>query len=321
MPVAPASGRGLEYFAHFESLQEGTVTAVGATGLHIQPLRSQHSELCYGFVLYAGASPPCRTISCTACHAAGITAEAAAEVATTSSPSQQPSNRCGHHAARSSQVSSRLVPLLGWSADSGCSEELYAQLAVAPVLLLDARSKGSYEHAGFDELAALLLPAGGEGTAAGDELPASSTSTNGSSPGAEVQQAGAEAAGGKDSNASEAAGLSGLQRHGVGGNLCVLPGAQGGPGGAGSRAGEGEGLAAARQTDGEGGVAGGAAAAPPADVFARCRQVLLTGYGRQAEAPSQEWLQQQGTALAGGGRQGSQQLLQVARPGMHVKLM
>jgi hypothetical protein len=37
-------------------------------------------------------------------------------------------------------------------ADSGYDEGLYRQLSVAPVVLLDGRSGGSSEHAGFDQL-------------------------------------------------------------------------------------------------------------------------------------------------------------------------
>jgi hypothetical protein len=36
-------------------------------------------------------------------------------------------------------------------ADSGADGNLYAQLSVAPTVLLDARMKGSAEHASFDE--------------------------------------------------------------------------------------------------------------------------------------------------------------------------
>lgn len=39
-------------------------------------------------------------------------------------------------------------------ADSGYDEELYGQLAAAPLLLLDGRAVGSAEHAGFAELQA-----------------------------------------------------------------------------------------------------------------------------------------------------------------------
>ncbi len=38
-------------------------------------------------------------------------------------------------------------------ADSGYDEELYVALAEAPLVLVDARAKGSAEHAGFGELA------------------------------------------------------------------------------------------------------------------------------------------------------------------------
>lgn len=42
--------------------------------------------------------------------------------------------------------------VLGYSADSGYSEELYTHLLKAPVLVLDGRSEGSREHASFAEL-------------------------------------------------------------------------------------------------------------------------------------------------------------------------
>ncbi|KAG2450473.1 hypothetical protein HYH02_004974 [Chlamydomonas schloesseri] len=51
-------------------------------------------------------------------------------------------------------------PVLGWTADSGYDEQLYLALAEAPLLLVDARAKGSSEHAGFAELARIAsLPA------------------------------------------------------------------------------------------------------------------------------------------------------------------
>ncbi|GLC33150.1 hypothetical protein PLESTB_000365000 [Pleodorina starrii] len=43
-------------------------------------------------------------------------------------------------------------PLLGWTADSGFDEALYDHLSEAPQLLVDARSEGTEEHAGFNEL-------------------------------------------------------------------------------------------------------------------------------------------------------------------------
>ena len=45
--------------------------------------------------------------------------------------------------------------MLGWTADSGYDAELYEQLDLAPMLVVDARAKGSPEHAGFSELEAL----------------------------------------------------------------------------------------------------------------------------------------------------------------------
>jgi hypothetical protein len=38
--------------------------------------------------------------------------------------------------------------VLGWTADSGYEPGLYEQLALAPMLVVDARAKGSAEHAG-----------------------------------------------------------------------------------------------------------------------------------------------------------------------------
>lgn len=46
--------------------------------------------------------------------------------------------------------------VLGFSADSGFCEELYAHLLEAPVLVLDARPEGSAEHAGFTEIEGLM---------------------------------------------------------------------------------------------------------------------------------------------------------------------
>jgi ribonuclease BN (tRNA processing enzyme) len=46
-------------------------------------------------------------------------------------------------------------PILGFSADSGHDDAFYDKLAAAPVLVLDARTAPSKEHAGFDEIIAL----------------------------------------------------------------------------------------------------------------------------------------------------------------------
>jgi hypothetical protein len=280
---------------------------VGATGLLIQPLRSQHSELCYGFILYADGSA-CGGISCSACDATDGTTAAA----TTDRTSQLGNG----HSAQPLQHS-RLVPLLGWSADSGCSRELYSQLVVAPVLLLDARSQGSYEHAGFDELAAALLQ-GAHHTAEAEEAAASSADD-----GSQQQdachsaglQAGAEAAGGGN---GAAAGV-GLQNH-AGSSHRMPSVAQG------SQQQLPEVVAGGAHIA-EGSTAGGQAACPAAgeaapgaagDVFGSCQQVLITGYGRQVEAPSHEWLQQQ--SAGAGAADTAQPQLQIARPGMNVKL-
>jgi len=42
--------------------------------------------------------------------------------------------------------------ILGYSADSGYDEDFYKKLCQAPVVVLDARSKSSKEHASFDEV-------------------------------------------------------------------------------------------------------------------------------------------------------------------------
>jgi ribonuclease BN (tRNA processing enzyme) len=47
------------------------------------------------------------------------------------------------------------TPILGFSADSGSDSALYNKLALAPTLVLDARSASSIEHASFSEIAAL----------------------------------------------------------------------------------------------------------------------------------------------------------------------
>jgi len=44
--------------------------------------------------------------------------------------------------------------VLGYSADSGFSRELYHHLLAAPVLVLDGRDQGSEEHASFEEIEA-----------------------------------------------------------------------------------------------------------------------------------------------------------------------
>jgi len=44
-------------------------------------------------------------------------------------------------------------PVLGYSADSAFSPELYAHLLAAPVLVLDGRSTGSSDHASFADIA------------------------------------------------------------------------------------------------------------------------------------------------------------------------
>eukprot|EP01062_Namystynia_karyoxenos_P029932 TRINITY_DN22419_c0_g1_i1.p1 TRINITY_DN22419_c0_g1~~TRINITY_DN22419_c0_g1_i1.p1 ORF type:complete len:587 (+),score=183.28 TRINITY_DN22419_c0_g1_i1:89-1762(+) len=43
-------------------------------------------------------------------------------------------------------------PVLGWGADSGYSPDYYEALAAAPVLVLDARAGGSYDHASFEDV-------------------------------------------------------------------------------------------------------------------------------------------------------------------------
>ena len=43
-------------------------------------------------------------------------------------------------------------PVLGWSADSGYDVNFYNKLAEAPVMVLDARQTGSYDHAGFENV-------------------------------------------------------------------------------------------------------------------------------------------------------------------------
>jgi len=52
------------------------------------------------------------------------------------------------------------APILGFSSDSGNDDARYDQLAVAPVLLLDARAVSSDEHASFEEVARLRLRIG-----------------------------------------------------------------------------------------------------------------------------------------------------------------
>jgi glyoxylase-like metal-dependent hydrolase (beta-lactamase superfamily II) len=65
------------------------------------------------------------------------------------------------HLGRHSETSYGFVlfhagtPILGFSADSGKDPALYDKLALAPTLVLDARSTSSIEHASFSELAAL----------------------------------------------------------------------------------------------------------------------------------------------------------------------
>ncbi len=229
---APA-GLPLEHFAEFQPLDEGAAAPVASTGLHLRCVRSQHSELCYGFVLYHSS-----------CSSAGASSSAGSGAA--------------------GEGSGGLVPLLGWSADSGCCELLYAQLAEAPVLLLDARRQASREHAGFEQVAELLAEQGrrsrrGEVAAA---------------PAAACKPAAAAAQGG---------------------------GAGSGARGCGTLVAERAPPAAATT-----------AAAGPGGPWGGVSHVFITGYGRQEEAPSEEWVQQQ--ARAGGMR------LRVAQPGHMIQL-
>jgi ribonuclease BN (tRNA processing enzyme) len=53
-------------------------------------------------------------------------------------------------------------PVLGYSADSGWNRRFYAQLAAAPLLVLDARATGSADHASFAEVAAFAAAAPGK---------------------------------------------------------------------------------------------------------------------------------------------------------------
>lgn len=76
----------------------------------------RHTELCFGFVLYRARS--------------------------TSDPCQGSIE----HEGRVYQ------PLFGFTADSGLDVELLRQLAVAPIILADARAVGTSEHASFDDL-------------------------------------------------------------------------------------------------------------------------------------------------------------------------
>jgi ribonuclease BN (tRNA processing enzyme) len=46
----------------------------------------------------------------------------------------------------------RATPILGFSGDSGFDRAFYQKLAVAPILILDARKVATAEHAGFDEV-------------------------------------------------------------------------------------------------------------------------------------------------------------------------
>ncbi|KAG2493274.1 hypothetical protein HYH03_008411 [Edaphochlamys debaryana] len=50
-----STGKPLESFGAFLVTPGGAKTAVGATGLHVRPHRSKHSETCFGFVLYRGS--------------------------------------------------------------------------------------------------------------------------------------------------------------------------------------------------------------------------------------------------------------------------
>lgn len=51
-------------------------------------------------------------------------------------------------------LSAGAAPCLAVSADSAFDEQVYTQLAAAPVVILDGRAQGTSEHAGFDEIAA-----------------------------------------------------------------------------------------------------------------------------------------------------------------------
>ena len=93
------SNRKLSDLADFVDCPEQEMTSVTAN-LSIIPYRSQHSERCFGFVLFY-------------------------------------MNR----------------PILGWSSDSGFEPNFYQQISTqTPVLILDARQTGSYDHAAFDDV-------------------------------------------------------------------------------------------------------------------------------------------------------------------------
>jgi hypothetical protein len=129
-----STGRGLDAFAHFLALREGNRTEVrarcccGSGGgseaaallrIGLTPLRARHAELAFGLLVDVAVS-------------GGGGGSGAGDLTAAAAPP-------------------KLV--LGWTADSGVDRKLYAALASAPTVLVDARAAGTAEHAGFDEVA------------------------------------------------------------------------------------------------------------------------------------------------------------------------
>ncbi len=86
------------------SCEEGKIVEVNED-FSIQVVKSQHSETCYGLLVYC-----------------------------------------------------RGKPCFSFTADSGFNEEYFSTLwNFAPVVLIDARAEGTYEHAGFDEVESFVL--------------------------------------------------------------------------------------------------------------------------------------------------------------------
>ncbi|CAF0781950.1 unnamed protein product [Didymodactylos carnosus] len=92
----------IDYFKNvcWMPCEENQMISLDENGsLCLKVARSQHNELCYGFVLY------CQN-----------------------------------------------KPILSFSGDSGFNQNFFHFLYTAPVILVDGRDKGTYEHAGFDEI-------------------------------------------------------------------------------------------------------------------------------------------------------------------------
>lgn len=124
------------YDADWILLEQGVIVPIGY-GLAMRAVGPcQHTELCFGFVLYRELQH--RDLLCT--H-------------TNDHTSAPGSNGCQPN----------YQAMFSFTADSGFSPDLFRQLAEAPVLLADGRQVGTAEHASFEELLAWQVTEGYKG--------------------------------------------------------------------------------------------------------------------------------------------------------------